>query len=360
MKQQPTSKTVPERRNYYRILNVQPDAPIEIIKNNYRTLMQKQRLHPDLGGNKHEASMINEAYQVLSNIDRRADYDQQLLAEYGMETLSRGNLGKSSASDKARSDRHGNHRNYYRILNVQPDAPTHIIKTSYLSQKKNGENPLLDEAYSVLGNTDKRMLYDRLLEKYHHADACKMLHNTGTRLTGTNTDRTSGFTSKPAALLRKAYNSIKHAGYKPVITQYCSFCKTPHDHSPCEDTAPLCIECQSPLFPPSSTFTEQNRRDIVRLSQRQGDCYYYTGWPGAKNKARIADLSPLGMQLHTSMTLARNQLVKIDSDEFKAVGVVTHTRRDFDNDKFSNYAVGIKFITVNFNKLKGQFFSASA
>ncbi|MFT5395826.1 MAG: DnaJ-class molecular chaperone [Gammaproteobacteria bacterium] len=39
-----------ERRNYYRILNIQPDAPLEIIKNNYRTLLQKLRLHPDLGG----------------------------------------------------------------------------------------------------------------------------------------------------------------------------------------------------------------------------------------------------------------------------------------------------------------------
>ncbi|MCZ6804931.1 MAG: hypothetical protein O7D86_13665 [Proteobacteria bacterium] len=30
-----------ERRNYYRILNVQPDAPLEIIKNNYRTTTSK-------------------------------------------------------------------------------------------------------------------------------------------------------------------------------------------------------------------------------------------------------------------------------------------------------------------------------
>lgn len=359
MKQQSSSTPPGERRNYYRILNVQPDAPIEIIKNNYRTMMQKLRLHPDLGGNRHEASIINEAYQVLSDTSRRAEYDKQLLAGYGIETLSRGNLGKSSASDTVSSDRHGNHRNYYRVLNVMPDSPVHIIKTSYLLQKKNGDSPLLNEAYSVLGNTDKRKLYDRLLEKYHHADAVKLLQNTGTGLTETQANKASGFASKQSSLVHKA-NSSKHSGYKPVITQYCSFCKTPHKHSPCEDTAPLCIECQSPLFPPSTAFMKQNRRDIVRLAQRHGDCHYYTRWPGARNRARIADLSPVGMQLHSSMTLDKNQLVKIDSGDFKAVGVVTHTRRDFDNDEFSNYAVGIKFITVNFNKLKGQFFSASA
>jgi hypothetical protein len=38
------------RRNYYRILHVQEDAPEEIIRTSYRTLMQRMRMHPDLGG----------------------------------------------------------------------------------------------------------------------------------------------------------------------------------------------------------------------------------------------------------------------------------------------------------------------
>jgi len=29
------------RRHYYRILHVQPDAPLEVIKSSYRTLMTK-------------------------------------------------------------------------------------------------------------------------------------------------------------------------------------------------------------------------------------------------------------------------------------------------------------------------------
>ena len=34
------------RRNYYRILRVQPDAPLEVIKSSYRTLMTKLGLTP--------------------------------------------------------------------------------------------------------------------------------------------------------------------------------------------------------------------------------------------------------------------------------------------------------------------------
>ena len=67
------------RRNYYRILHVQPDAPQAIIKASYRTLMQKLRLHPDLGGDEWNASLLNEAYAVLSSDHKRSAYDRQFL-----------------------------------------------------------------------------------------------------------------------------------------------------------------------------------------------------------------------------------------------------------------------------------------
>ncbi len=66
------------RRNYYRILHVQRDAPQEIIRISYRTLMQTLRMHPDLGGDHGNASLINEAYAVLSNPQKRAAYDRTL------------------------------------------------------------------------------------------------------------------------------------------------------------------------------------------------------------------------------------------------------------------------------------------
>ncbi|MEZ5563844.1 MAG: J domain-containing protein [Gammaproteobacteria bacterium] len=69
------------RRNYYRILHVQPDAPTEIIKSSYRTLMQKLRMHPDLGGDQWNATLINEAYETLTNPGKRAEYDRQGGAE---------------------------------------------------------------------------------------------------------------------------------------------------------------------------------------------------------------------------------------------------------------------------------------
>ena len=68
------------RRNYYRILHVQRDAPLEIVKSSYRTLMQKLKAHPDLGGDEWNAALINEAYRVISNPETRAQYDARMQA----------------------------------------------------------------------------------------------------------------------------------------------------------------------------------------------------------------------------------------------------------------------------------------
>jgi curved DNA-binding protein CbpA len=66
------------RRNYYRILQVQPDAPHEIIRASYRTLMKELKAHPDFGGEHSSAYLINEAYETLSDRGKRAEYDKKL------------------------------------------------------------------------------------------------------------------------------------------------------------------------------------------------------------------------------------------------------------------------------------------
>jgi len=67
-----------ERRNFYEILFVQPDAPKEIILSSYRTLMQQLNAHPDRGGDHRVAALINKAYATLSDDDKRNNYDLEL------------------------------------------------------------------------------------------------------------------------------------------------------------------------------------------------------------------------------------------------------------------------------------------
>jgi curved DNA-binding protein CbpA len=80
--------TMRNRRNYYRVLHVQPDAPVEIIRTSYRTLMQRLRMHPDLGGDDWNAAVINEAFETLSDPAKRAHYDATLRQAAAMRTAA--------------------------------------------------------------------------------------------------------------------------------------------------------------------------------------------------------------------------------------------------------------------------------
>ena len=70
------------RRNYYRMLQVQPDAPFEIIRTTYLTLLQKLKQHPDLGGDHWNATVLNEAFETLKDEEKRAVYDKELFQYY--------------------------------------------------------------------------------------------------------------------------------------------------------------------------------------------------------------------------------------------------------------------------------------
>ena len=94
------------KRNYYRILHVQPDAPKEIVQSSYRTLMQKLKAHPDLGGEEWNATVINEAYQVLMDSGKRAAYDAILFQKESHSTLGQQHekQRQAEASEAANDD----------------------------------------------------------------------------------------------------------------------------------------------------------------------------------------------------------------------------------------------------------------
>lgn len=62
-------------KNYYEVLGVKKDASADEIKKAYRKLAHKY--HPDKGeGNDAKFKEVNEAYQVLSDGEKRSQYDQ--------------------------------------------------------------------------------------------------------------------------------------------------------------------------------------------------------------------------------------------------------------------------------------------
>ena len=61
-------------KDYYQILGISKEASTEEIRKAYRKLAHKY--HPDKGGDEKKFKEINEAYQILSNKEKKAQYDE--------------------------------------------------------------------------------------------------------------------------------------------------------------------------------------------------------------------------------------------------------------------------------------------
>jgi molecular chaperone DnaJ len=61
-------------QNYYDVLGIKKDASADEVKKAFRRLARKH--HPDAGGDEEKFKQINEAYEVLSDTEKRAQYDQ--------------------------------------------------------------------------------------------------------------------------------------------------------------------------------------------------------------------------------------------------------------------------------------------
>ncbi len=361
------------QRNYYRILEVQPDAPLEVIRQNYRVLMKKLRMHPDLGGVQQHAALINIAYDTLRHPQKRATYDRKLLQNYNIIILSQGHLKRSSLFFKDHRQsleayENFNRRNYYRLLQIQPDAHAAVIRERCLSMLDNNDDQdLLHEIYAVLNNARQRVAYDNLLKKFGHSKAIQIMqakaeqHNKlqnkenifstfkgiGYYLQNSldNPDKFSSPDSTSAAA------KIISA---PLITSHCSFCKTPYSLAQHPHYNQFCLKCSSPLFSVNEEFSEKRKRFLVRR-EKTGIIFFYIHWPGHKFLGHLLDISPRGFCFSTEFGLDVGQLIKVDSEKFKSVAEVIHS--NIMNGPLNS--IGVRFRTVAFSFPKGNFLKTS-
>jgi len=78
-----SSRKPVDNEKYYKVLGISKDASPAAIRKSYRQLAMK--LHPDKGGDPEKFKEVSRAYEVLSDKEKRALYD-----EYGEEGLENG------------------------------------------------------------------------------------------------------------------------------------------------------------------------------------------------------------------------------------------------------------------------------
>lgn len=348
-----------ERRNYYRILQVQPDAPVDVIRSNYRTLQQKLRMHPDLGGDERDAVTLNLAYQTLRDPKRRAEYDRALLARHSVKVLGQGGAERLGEMPME-VVQGGNRRNYYRVLQVQRDASAPIIDASYrtLRDQVSGEAlAQVEAAYAVLGNPVQRRAYDAATRlSQPSADSRE-------EATTYSPQAVSAPTPEPQARPREDALPVQvSATYSPLIVRYCAFCKTPHGHdlSAAAQVA-ACAVCDSPLSaPPGASDCTAQGRDAVRLAW-DSQVSLRLDWPGPVVTATVRDFSPHGALVECSTALAVGAIVRLEAESVSAVSEVIH-RQDTEGAEGDAVAtrMGLKFLTARFEQARGTFVCAQA
>ncbi len=93
--------------NYYTILEVEKSASEKEIKTAFRKLAHKY--HPDKGGDEKKFKELNEAYQTLSNKEKRVQYDR-----FGQSSSNFGGAGGFGNSDFGQGGFNMNYGNFAR------------------------------------------------------------------------------------------------------------------------------------------------------------------------------------------------------------------------------------------------------
>ncbi|WP_292464731.1 DnaJ domain-containing protein [Methanolobus sp.] len=100
--------------DYYSVLGMPPGASQDELKKRYRTLIAKY--HPDRNsdaGAEEQSKMINEAYSILADPDKRSRYDRSLqYPVYANAYEGYGHRAYGNSGNKDNSDRRSNFRSY--------------------------------------------------------------------------------------------------------------------------------------------------------------------------------------------------------------------------------------------------------
>ena len=142
-------------KNYYEILGIKPDASDSEIKSAFRKLARKW--HPDIAGNTPEAvskfKEINEAYEILSNPEKRKKYDTlRGILNQAKTSKTTSNTKTNSKSETKKDNKSNNQQNKTQEDKYNYKNNTSSSKTTNQTHQNN-KNAFQDAWESFLKKT---------------------------------------------------------------------------------------------------------------------------------------------------------------------------------------------------------------
>jgi curved DNA-binding protein CbpA len=205
---------------------------------------------------------------------------------------------------------------YYRILQVQPDAPAPVIHASYHTLVRRAlsgnhdtdEIARLDAAYAVLCDPQRRAAYDR--ERSVGTEAARA--------------RDSSRAGGPGA---------------------CLFCGAPHGLARDLARDDECGRCASPLYPAERHRLEYSGQRILRRIPLRHSITIWTTWHRDTPIAgEMSNLSLNGIGFTSSVLFEVNQIVRVDCTDLRAVGRIAHAEQA--TSGVHPFSAGLEFLTL--------------
>jgi hypothetical protein len=203
---------------------------------------------------------------------------------------------------------------YYRILQVQPDASAPIIHASYRTLVRRAlgtshgseEIALLDAAYAVLGDPQRRAVYDR--------------------------ERASRAAQEDASL-------------QQALASRCLFCGAPHTLTRALERDDQCVRCASPLYPADRQRLEYSGQRTLRRIPKQLPISIWVSYPqDVPMPGEMRNLSLDGMAFTSNVLLKLHQIVRIDCSELHALGRIAHAETA--TSGALRFSAGVEFLTL--------------
>lgn len=171
-------------KNYYQILEINESASEEVIKAAYKALVKKY--HPDNYGSSDKIQYINEAFEVLSDAEKRRGYDDRLKQGSGNSSYEPYKERTSSSQEKDTEE------------------------AAHAETEKEKENHAVQEngVFKVLKKIGKELVgsFYHQIEKYNKDESDAYIH---------------GCTISDADLVRKFKNSLgaQRNGYAKALEE---------------------------------------------------------------------------------------------------------------------------------------------